>query len=67
MMRKSGIWQGILLKLYRIRLSKKGLREGTGRDQIFAHLVEREERICSTLLFAIHSAKHEVMTPQNIH
>ena len=39
----------------------------TGRDQIFAHLVEREERICSTLLFVIRSAKHEFVTPNKMH
>ena len=54
------------LKRHGIRLLGKGLWEGTGRDQIFAHLVEREERICSTLLFVIRSAKHEFVTPCKI-
>ena len=66
MMRKSGFWQGILLKLHGIRLLRKGLWEGTGKDWIFAYLVEREERICSTLPFAIRSAKHEFVTPNKI-
>ena len=66
MMRKSGFWQGILLKRHGIRLLRKGLWEGTGRDQIFAHLIEREERICSTLLFVIRSARHEFVTPYKI-
>ena len=40
MIRKSGFWQGILLKLRGIRLLRKGLSEGKGRDQTFVHLVE---------------------------
>ena len=65
-MRKSGFWQGILQKRHCIRLLRKCLREGTRRDQIFAHLIEREERILSTLLFAIRSARHEFVTPYKI-